>query len=77
MCAVCAAVQCVLRMDHYCIWMDQCIGRLNHHYFLRFLLLYACGATAVATFQLRLVGPVAPRSGGPWTRLQASLYGLS
>ena len=30
--------RCVLRMDHYCPWMLNCIGFYNHKYFILFLL---------------------------------------
>ncbi|KAK9824734.1 hypothetical protein WJX74_002769 [Apatococcus lobatus] len=29
--------QCVLRMDHYCIWVLNCVGLLNYKMFLLFL----------------------------------------
>jgi hypothetical protein len=28
---------CVSRMDHYCAFLDNCIGRNNHRYFLQYL----------------------------------------
>jgi hypothetical protein len=29
--------KCVLKMDHYCPWFNNCIGHYNHGHFIRFL----------------------------------------
>jgi len=30
--------RCVHKFDHYCVWIGNCIGGLNHRYFLALLL---------------------------------------
>eukprot|EP00188_Purpureofilum_apyrenoidigerum_P003353 Plantae.Rhodophyta-Purpureofilum_apyrenoidigerum.ctg34809.p1 GENE.Plantae.Rhodophyta-Purpureofilum_apyrenoidigerum.ctg34809~~Plantae.Rhodophyta-Purpureofilum_apyrenoidigerum.ctg34809.p1 ORF type:complete len:365 (-),score=46.51 Plantae.Rhodophyta-Purpureofilum_apyrenoidigerum.ctg34809:52-1146(-) len=36
--------KCVLRMDHHCIWLNQCIGERNYRYFFMFLMFMPLGA---------------------------------
>ena len=44
-CSICA--ECVLKMDHHCLWVGNCIGFYNHKYFMLFLFYAVCSAWVV------------------------------
>ncbi|XP_026860841.2 palmitoyltransferase ZDHHC16B isoform X3 [Electrophorus electricus] len=40
-CSVCD--KCVLKMDHHCPWLNNCVGHFNHRYFFSFCLYMTVG----------------------------------
>ena len=46
--------KCILNMDHFCPWMNNCVGYSNYRYFLLFLIYLCFGAMYVMALTLPL-----------------------
>ena len=40
---VCVHARCVMKMDHHCPLINNCVGHFNHAYFTCFLFFVPCG----------------------------------
>lgn len=46
---------CIPRMDHHCVWLDNCVGQHNHARFLGFVTLHVLCCAIYVTFALCLL----------------------
>ena len=52
-CQICGI--CVLKMDHHCPWINNCVGHYNHRYFVLFLTWLMFGCIFVSIFSLPIL----------------------
>lgn len=51
-CSICQI--CVLRMDHHCAWISNCVGQFNHKYYILFLIY-----TSLLTWMMAIINSLA------------------
>jgi hypothetical protein len=53
-CSLCGC--CVLKFDHHCIWIRQCVGLQNYKWFLAFLLQHAIWCLYLGVLAISMLG---------------------
>lgn len=51
-CSVCKT--CILKMDHHCPWLNQCVGFWNHRYFFLYMAYTSLGIIFIAVFGCKI-----------------------
>ncbi|BES99368.1 DHHC palmitoyltransferase [Nesidiocoris tenuis] len=47
-CSVCGT--CILKMDHHCPWLNNCVGHYNHRYFFMYMVFIALSTLFIMIF---------------------------
>jgi len=47
-CSVCKT--CILKMDHHCPWLNNCVGHYNHRHFFLYMLFMVIGCSFIMAF---------------------------
>uniref|UniRef100_A0AAG5D277 Palmitoyltransferase n=1 Tax=Anopheles atroparvus TaxID=41427 RepID=A0AAG5D277_ANOAO len=67
-CSVCS--RCVLKMDHHCPWLNNCVGYNNHRYFFLYMLYTTIGTLFIISFGFELGYGVLFLDEGGWKEVE-------